>query len=127
MNKNGFGLRKELAFILLFLFCILVSVVGLNQFNSEINGSVSGNNYKSLENKLTSAALDYYNDKYTYSSGDVVIIKYDTLYKNGYISKLKDSNGFECSGYTKVVNSTTGISYINCFTYKTTGYSGEYE
>ena len=80
-----------------------------------------------LENKLTSAALEYYNDKYNSASGDVVIIKFSTLKNNGYISKFEDVNGLECNGYTKIVNSNVGVSYVRCFGYKTNGYDSQYE
>ena len=126
MNKNGWGLRKELAFILLFVFCLLIAMVGLSQFGLTEDSSEK-TSYKTLENKLTSAALEYYNDKYNSASGDVVIIKFSTLKNNGYISKFEDVNGLECNGYTKIVNSDVGVSYIRCFGYKTNGYDGQYE
>lgn len=126
MNKHGWGLRKELAFILLFVFCLLIAMVGLSQFGLTEDSS-DKTSYKTLENKLTSAALEYYNDKYNSASGDVVIIKFSTLKNNGYISKFEDVNGLECNGYTKIVNSDVGISYIRCFGYKTNGYDSQYE
>ena len=126
MNKHGWGLRKELAFILLFVFCLLIAMVGLSQFGLTEDSS-DKTSYKTLENKLTSAALEYYNDKYNSVSGDVVIIKFSTLKNNGYISKFEDVNGLECNGYTKIVNSDVGVSYIRCFGYKTNGYDSQYE
>ena len=42
-------------------------------------------------------------------------------------SKFEDVNGLECNGYTKIVNSDVGVSYIRCFGYKTNGYDGQYE
>ena len=126
MNKHGWGLRKELAFILLFVFCLLIAMVGLSQFGLTEDSS-DKTSYKTLENKLTSAALEYYNDKYNSASGDVVIIKFSTLKNNGYISKFEDVYGLECYGYTKKVNSDVGVSYIRCFGYKTNGYDSQYE
>lgn len=126
MNKHGWGLRKELAFILLFVFCLLIAMVGLSQFGLTEDSS-DKTSYKTLENKLTSAALEYYNDKYNSASGDVVIIKFSTLKNNGYISKFEDVNGLECNGYTKIVNSDVGVSYVRCFGYKTNGYDSQYE
>lgn len=125
MNKHGWGLRKELAFILLFVFCLLIAMIGLSEFGL-MDDSHDKTSYKSLENKLTSAALEYYNDKYS-SSNDVVIIKLSTLKNNGYISKFEDINGVECNGYTKIVNSSVGVSYVRCFGYKTGGYDTDYE
>ena len=126
MNKHGWGLRKELAFILLFVFCLLIAMVGLSQFGLTEDSS-DKTSYKTLENKLTSAALEYYKDKYNSASGDVVIIKFSTLKNNGYISKFEDVNGLECNGYTKIVNSNVGVSYVRCFGYKTNGYDSQYE
>lgn len=126
MNKHGWGLRKELAFILLFVFCLLVAMIGLSEFGLT-EESYDKTSYKTLENKLTSAALEYYNDKYNSYSGDVVIIKASTLKNNGYLSKFEDVNGIECNGYTKIVNSSVGVSYIRCFGYKTNGYDNDYE
>ena len=31
MNKNGWGLRVELFYILIFLFCLVVATIGLNR------------------------------------------------------------------------------------------------
>ena len=125
MNKHGWGLRKELAFVLLFVFCLLIAMVGLSEFGLT-ESSYDETSYRTLENRLTSAALDYYEDKYN-TSGDVVIIKLSTLKNNGYISKFEDANGVECNGYTKIVNSEVGVSYIRCFGYKTGGYDSDYE
>ena len=126
MNKHGWGLRKELAFVLLFVFCLLVAMIGLSEFGlTEETGT--NKSYKTMENELTSAALKYYNEKYSAQADDVVIIKLSTLKNNGYISEFKDSSGVNCSGYTKIVNSNVGLSYIRCFGYKTGGYESQYE
>ncbi len=126
MNKHGWGLRKELAFVLLFVFCLLVAMIGLSEFGlTEDTGN--SKSYKTMENELTTAALKYYKEKYNGQSGDVVIIKLSTLKNNGYISEFKDQSGVNCSGYTKIVNSNVGLSYIRCFGYKTGGYESQYE
>ena len=31
MNKNGWGLRVELLYILMFLFCLVIATIGLNR------------------------------------------------------------------------------------------------
>ena len=126
MNKHGWGLRKELAFILLFVFCLLVAMIGLSEFGlTEDTGT--NKSYKTMENELTKVALKYYNEKYSGTADDVVIIKLSTLKNHGYISEFKDSSGVNCSGYTKIVNSNVGLSYIRCFGYKTGGYESQYE
>lgn len=123
--KGKLGLRKELAIVIMFFGCLLMAVYGLKTMGIINDDDMSG--YKTLENKLTSAAIDYYNNRYNLSTGDTMIITYRTLYNNGFVGKLIDSKGRECSGYTKIVNGSVGVSYINCPGYKTTGYVGDYE
>lgn len=125
MNKHGWGLRKELAFILLFVFCLLIAMIGLNEFGLGMSGD-TGDSYKTLENKLTSAALKYYNDK-GYSGADVIIVNVSSLKNNGYLSKFVDENGLACEGYAKIVNSSVAVPYLRCFSYKTSGYESDYE
>jgi hypothetical protein len=123
--KGKLGLRKELAIVIMFFVCILMAVYGLKTLGLIDDEDVSS--YKNLENKLTSAAIDYYNNRYTLTTGDTMIITYRTLYNNGYIGKLIDSKGRECSGYAKIVNGSVGVSYINCPGYKSNGYVSDYE
>jgi hypothetical protein len=123
--KGKLGLRKELAIVIMFFVCILIAVYGLKTMGIIEDDDMS--TYKNLENKLTSAAIDYYNNRYTLTTGDTMIITYRTLYNNGYVGKLIDIKGRECSGYTKIVNGAVGVSYINCPGYKTTGYVRDYE
>lgn len=123
--KGKLGLRKELAIVIMFFICLLIAVFGLKTLGIIEDEDYSG--YTKLENKLTSAAIEYYNNRYTLSTGDTMIITYRTLYNNGYIGKLIDSAGRECSGYAKIVNGSVGVSYINCPGYKTTGYVKDYE
>ena len=53
MKKNGWGLRVELLFILLFIVCLIIAVIGLNRMGV-IGGDLSsinvGNNKESIEN-----------------------------------------------------------------------------
>ena len=126
MNKHGWGLRKELAFILLFVFCLLIAMIGLSEFGIA-KDTTQNRSYKTMENELTKAALKYYKAKYNGYSYDTVIVKLDTLKNNGYISEFKDSNGVNCNGYTKVLNADVALSYIKCFGYKTSGFESQYE
>ena len=126
MNKHGWGLRKELGFVLLFCVCLLISMIGLSQFGLT-EETARNKSYKTMENELTTAALKYYNEKYNGRGEDVVIIKLSTLKNHGYISEFKDQSGVNCSGYTKIVNSGVGLSYIRCFGYKTSGFESQYE
>ena len=138
MNKNGWGLRAELAFLLLFLVCILISTIGLHSLGLLGDGGGkydvseytigSGNfDYDELENKVINAAKKYYNDRYPNGNSDTVIVTIKTLKSNGYMNSIYDSRNKECSGYAKILNNGNCISYIKCSIYKTTGYSEDYE
>lgn len=135
MNKNGWGLRVELFFIFLFLLCLLIATIGLNKFGLLDNGSdndIFGNpknteKYLEYEKDLTSAAYNYYNNKYPYGSSDIIIISVGTLYNGGYLSTLYDAKGKECSGYAKILPNKSILPYIKCSNYKTSGYSNNYE
>lgn len=137
MNKNGWGLRVELAFILLFLVCLLIATIGLSKFGliggekeaHEIHGDMINDsfNYSSLENKLTVSANKYYNEKYLEGISDTIVISSDVLMANGYLSDLKDGNGKDCSGYSKVHSNGVIVSYVKCNKYTTTGYEIENE
>lgn len=138
MNKNGWGLRMELVFILLFLICLVTAVIGLNKMgllgneNGGINSTGSSTSdttsYETLENKLVSAAKNYFNDYYDNTMNeDMIVVRLSTLHYNDYIEKITDSNGRECSGYVKIINVDGGIvysSYLKCPKYTTSGYDG---
>lgn len=130
MNKNGWGLRFELFFIAIFLVCLLIATIGLNKMNllgnsddSDLFGNVKDTTmYNGYESDLRKAALNYYNNKYA-NSNDTIVIKTSTLYQNGYLSVMYDTNGKECSGYAKVFSNKSVSAYIKCSKYKTDGYS----
>ena len=139
MKKNGWGLRAELGFILLFIFCLLIATVGLHKLGliggdndalinlGEYTTGTGNFDYQALEDKVTIAAKKYYKDKYPYGSSDTVIVSISTLKNNGYISGIYDSRNKECKGYAKILKTNNCISYIKCSVYKTSGYSEEYE
>ena len=140
MNKHGWGLRIELAFLLLFLICLLISTIGLHRMGLVGNNSdgveedlsvytrdTGNNNYSALEDRVSTAARKYYSDRYSGYNNDSIIISIDTLKYNGYLSPIYDSRNKECKGYAKVLSSGSVISYIKCSTYRTAGYSEEYE
>lgn len=127
MNKNGWGLRIELVFILMFIICLLIATIGLNYLGLVGEEGAFDNNknlssYTELEHKLSTGALEYYNSRYNNSNEDAVIIKSSTLFANGYISNLYDKKGRKCKGYAKVLNNKTSVAYIKCPGYKTSGY-----
>jgi len=130
-KMNGWGLRFELVFIMIFLICLLVTTIGLNKFGL-LGGSDNDNDlnkvyfsYKTLENKMTEAAKRYYQNNYDqYLYNDAVIRSYTLIY-DGYMSEIVDEFGNKCSGYTIVKQGDDGLnfkSYINCPKYKTEGY-----
>lgn len=137
MNKHGWGLRAELAFLLLFLVCILVSTIGLHRFGLLINQSPNDNgfgssstinyDFDSLERRVVVAAKNYYNDKYPAGNSDTIVVSVDTLKSNGYLSPLYDNKNKECKGYAMILKTGNCVSYIKCSYYKTVGYSEDYE
>ena len=135
MKKNGWGLRVELLFILLFIVCLIIAVIGLNRMGV-IGGDLSsinvGNNkesievYYMLENDLVNIATNYVNDYYEGNYPEEEFdVRSSTIVNTGYMSKLKDSKGRECTGYVTVkqINSSLiYMPYIKCIKYKTEGY-----
>ncbi len=139
MNKNGWGLRVELAFILLFLICLLISTIGLHKLGllgnsngiyTDGSGTIEDDvnyNYDNLEKKVSEAALNYYKDAYEDNREDTVIISTSRLIANGYLNGLEDNRGRSCKGYAIVIKSSNVSSYIKCGFYKTAGYNSDYE
>ncbi len=138
MNKNGWGLRAELFYILVFLFCLVIATIGLNRLgllghneNALIKPDDSSEvySYEPLETKVLEAAKKYYLDNYNGTSEDIVIVRVSTLQSGGYLGDLLDDKNNKCSGYAKVINTSGGqlvyVSYIKCPKYKTTGYESE--
>ena len=136
MNKNGWGLRAELLFILLFIVCILISTVGLYKLGLFGNNDVGidlttikndNYDYDSLELTVREAGKNYYDNNYPNGSNDTIIVNIDTLVNNGYMSNIYDGNNRKCKGYAKILNTGVSVSYIKCLTYETSGYSSENE
>ena len=94
MNKNGWGLRVELAFLLLFLICLLISTIGLHTMGLVGNNSIgveedySDHLFEELEGRVADAAKKYYSDKYPYGSGDTIVVSVDTLKYHSYLSPI---------------------------------------
>ena len=139
MNKNGWGLRVELAFVLLFVICIIISTIGLYRMGLigsgdnayiDLGAGTRGNgnfDYSSLENTVALAAKKYYKEKYPYGTDDTIIVNINTLKNKGYMSAIYDSRKKECKGYAKVLGNGTSVAYIKCSLYQTVGYSENYE
>ena len=98
MNKNGWGLRVELLYILMFLFCLVVATIGLNRLgllgenpDALIKPDTEEKevySYEPLERKVVEAAKKYYAENYSDSSEDIVIVRTSTLVSNGYMTAL---------------------------------------
>lgn len=136
MKNNGWGLRAELAFLLLFLVCMLISTIGLHKMGllggNKTEGIYKTNNtsdfdYSSLERQVTQAAKEYYYNNYPTGSGATIIVSVDTLKNYGYLVSLKDERGKDCKGYAKILQTGNCISYVRCSRYRSSGYSEEYE
>ena len=135
INKNGWGLRAELMFILLFLVCLLIATIGLIRFgllgdNNNVKGNINSIyfSYQALENQLYSASVRYYNNHNYDKNDDYIVIRSYALVNYGYMSELLDEDGNKCVGYTRVVKQINGPSftpYISCPKYKTNGYQYE--
>ena len=139
MNKNGWGLRAELGFVLLFIVCILFSTIGLQKmgllgsddgerFNLGEYTEGKGNyDYTHLENTVVNAARRYYQERYPYGLNDSIVVSINALKSNGYMSPIYDSRNRECKGYAMILRNGTCVSYIKCSTYRTPGYNSDYE
>ena len=139
MNKKGWGLRVELAFLLLFLICLLIATIGLHRMGllgndggvyNDRDGYIKDTinyDYNSLEKKVTEAASNYYRDKYSYNTDDTVVVSTSKLKINGYLNSIVDARGKECKGYSIIMKTGNIVSYIRCSVYKTAGYNEAYE
>ena len=139
MNKNGWGLRVELAFLLLFLICLIMAVIGLHRMGvlgtddgvyDDSNGYIYDNvnfDYDALERKVTNAASDYYKVVYNSKSDDTIVVNTDKLKNGGYLDSIKDGRGKDCKGYAMIFESGNIVSYIKCTFYTTVGYNRDYE
>lgn len=135
MNKNGWGLRVELLIILMFLICLVIAVIGLNRLgllgyneNAIIDNGTNNESYSDLENKLVSATKEYFSGYLNRElEEDVLYVRSSSLYYTGYLKKLYDEKGNECSGYVQILKVGEGViyrPYLKCKGYKTDGYDG---
>ncbi len=136
MNKHGWGLSSELIFILIFIICLIIAVIGLKEFSlmEEFNPNYYSNtntnndsinkeyNYQELEVRLKNSTIDYINDVYNNDLGlDTLIIQSSLLRKMGYLSNYSDEDDKYCSGYCEVyLNENNEIiyePYVKCGDY----------
>lgn len=128
MNKNGWGLRVELVFILIFLIALVISTVLLNQIGlfDDMKYDTGNSNYSDVENDLVDAAKSYINQNYESDMLEsVTLVTYSTLKNQNYIEKLKDYTGKECTGYVEVIKDEGMIlfyPYVKCARYISSKY-----
>ncbi len=127
MNKNGWGLSSELLFILIFVVCLVIAILGLRQlslteeFNPNYHSNTDTNNgatekefnYQELEVRLKNSTIDYIRDVYNNELGlDTLIIQADLLRENGYLKNYSDEDDKYCTGYSEVyLNENNEIIY----------------
>ena len=136
MNKHGWGLSSELIFILIFIVCLIIAVIGLKEFSlmEEFNPNYYSNtntnndsinkeyNYQELEVRLKNSTIDYINDVYNNDLGlDTLIIQSSLLREMGYLNNYSDEDDKYCSGYCEVyLNENNEIiyePYVKCGDY----------
>ena len=133
MNKHGWGLASELIFILIFVVCLVIAILGLRQFSllEEFNPNYYSNtntnndaiekefNYQELEVRLKNSTIDYVRDVYNNQLGlDTLIIQATLLRENGYLHNYSDEDDKYCSGYCEVYldenNEIVYEPYVKC-------------
>ena len=134
------GLRWEIGIVIVIILCLLIATLGLSELGLLSGGSddddgpviYTGNTdksyaYSSLESELESAGSKYYNDKYSGKLNSNVYVSYSTLKSNGYINKLEDENGRNCTGYVEITTKGSIFGYVKCNRYKSGGYDSSHE
>ncbi len=135
MNKNGWGLRFELFFILIFVICILISTIGLHSIgllggdeDNLVNSGVDSDfDYDALEERVADAGKQYYLDNYPNGSDNTIIVSVDTLINSGYLKSVLDERDKKCTGYVKLLRNGNQVAYLDCSRYQTVGYDKDYE
>lgn len=128
LNKNGWALDIEIFYIIIFVLCLIIAIIGiirmdlLMNHNKEDFKGTDSFNYTSLETKLKDAAEEFLNDKSVLNSEELVTVS--TLKRTEYLEEFKDGNGEACDGYVEAEISEVieYKTYISCYNYKTEGY-----
>lgn len=128
MNKNGWGLRVELVFILIFLIALVIATIFLNQIGlfDDVKYDTGNSNYSDVESDLVDAAKKYINQNYEFDMlENTTLVKYSTLKNQNFLGDLKDYTGNNCSGYVEVIKDEGMLlfyPYIKCNKYVTNKY-----
>ena len=140
LNNNGWGIKAMVAFILMFVLCLLLAAHGIykvkyngesplhvfffgeknnennnDSFNNHNFNTItnSGKNYVDLQQELVDASKKYFSEKYNNQIDlDRLVITVNNLQNNNYILDFKDLSQKKCTGYAEIMKDETGnISY----------------
>ena len=144
MNKKGWTLVGELFVFLIVVIGLIYAVygfgvLGLMKEDNKITPGIkpeliiSGKtvSYDAVESNLIDASKKYVFDKYNNNfSGEVIIVRINTLVESGYTSTIRDNRNKKCSGYVKIYKDNYSLSYspyLRCSTYTSIGYEKDYD
>lgn len=136
LNNKGWGFNEFIMLLSLLFVCLVVVVILYTKLikseekhmdvKNEFIGDSTIKSYIDLEDEITEQAKKYNVNE----SSDMVIIKFNSLVKNGYIKKVVDpQNKKECSGYVVYAGITKGYkTYLSCpGNYQTSDYNKDLE
>lgn len=129
LNNNGWSLGREVFYIIIFVICLVIAIIGIIRMNLFMGDTPAFDNdtfdYNLLEIKLVNASKNYIDNKDKVSNKE--IIKSSLLINEGYMNDLKDGVGEECSGYVEatVDEVIEYKAYVSCFNYTTAGYDSK--
>lgn len=124
LDKNGWGTMEMLLLSGGLLLALIVAIFFISQLYGSLGGAIGNKQYIDLENSLEEAANRYIEDKNVAVNGEYKI-SYETLNSNGYITRLKDIDGNDCTGYVRITNVDSinhYAAYISCKNYQTLNY-----
>lgn len=139
LNNKGFGLRHIIIAICVTVCILFFTSIRIrafikenrnnnksNQNNTDNLNKMHSNAYQTLEYQLEKAGESYilYHETLLEYSTDHVIVGFETLKNEGYITSLPDpeSNG-NCNGYAMIFEDETAKGFIKCKNYETLNYS----
>ena len=152
LDNNGWGYRDMIIYTCIILFALIFVAISISSFydgmvedlNTNKNSTpiVSSDDeeeydfdedvildedyYKSQENILKDATLQYVM-KYSYDlSDDILIVSMDTLISLNFMEQIYDQTGnYKCNGYSNVYLNGDDygiVPYLSCNNYVTSGY-----
>ena len=127
LNNRGWG-TKEM--IVMTLFLLLLLGISWYYIKTLYDGALARNTvtisseyYDNVKSSLKKSAQKYYDD---FDLSGTVVLSYDLLKKNNYISNLRDFIDGSCTGYV-IVNNGVFKPYIKCDNYTSEGYLSDLE